>query len=309
MFQWYSRLLKAGGSQNVLLQLNNELACRGIACKFRSNCYRIQKSEISSRGLSVKRILVATSFVLPAMISGQSLVPDAAMAQGARTNWSGPTVGVVGGGVSGTSTQTDPGIAGPTGSTGSTGLTGNIGDGRYHMGGGLVGVGAGFNWQSANWVFGVAGDFSGGNVSGSSNTCGPTTVTPHPCGTSLDSLGTLRGLVGYAMGPTGNWLPYVTGGLAFGDVHAWDALTPAAGTVTRTGWTVGAGVATMVVPNWVVKFEYLHFDLGSANIFNIVPGVPETVTAKGDLFRLGVAYQFGQQVLATPRQEPTIFRK
>jgi outer membrane immunogenic protein len=257
----------------------------------------------------VKRILVATSFVLPAMISGQSLVPDAAMAQGARTNWSGPTVGVVGGGASGTSTQTDPGIAGPTGSTGSTGLTGPIGDGHYHMGGGLVGVGAGFNWQSANWVFGVAGDFSGGNVSGSSNTCGPTTVTPHPCGTSLDSLGTLRGLVGYAMGPTGNWLPYVTGGLAFGDVHAWDALTPAAGTVTRTGWTVGAGVATMVVPNWVVKFEYLHFDLGSANIFNIVPGVPETVSAKGDLFRLGVAYQFGPQVLATPRQEPTIFRK
>jgi outer membrane immunogenic protein len=181
------------------------------------------------------------------------------------------------------------------------------GDGRYDMSGGLFGGGLGYNWQSANWVFGLAGDFSGGNVSGSSNVCGATTPNPHACGTSLDSLGTVRGQIGYAVGPTGNWLPYVTGGLAFGNVHAWDALTPAAGTVTRAGWTIGAGVAWMVVPNWTVKFEYLHVDLGSENIFNIVPGVPETVSAKADLFRLGVAYQFG--VFPPPRQEPTIFRK
>jgi outer membrane immunogenic protein len=172
------------------------------------------------------------------------------------------------------------------------------------MGGGLFGAGAGFNWQSDNWVFGILGDFSGGNVSGSSNTCGP--LLPHACGTSLDSLGTLRGQIGYAMGPTGNWLPYVTGGLAFGNVHAWDALTPASGTVTRTGWTAGAGVAVMVIPNWVVKLEYLHVDLGSTNIFNVVPGVPETVSAKADVFRLGVGYQFGAQVVAEP---PKMYRK
>ena len=44
------------------------------------------------------------------MIGGQSLVPDAAMAQGAQTNWSGPTLGILGGGASGHSTQTDPGF-------------------------------------------------------------------------------------------------------------------------------------------------------------------------------------------------------
>jgi opacity protein-like surface antigen len=103
--------------------------------------------------------------------------------------------------------------------------------------------------------------------------------------------------VGYASGPTGTWLPYVTGGVAFGSVHGWDALTPAAGTATRTGWTAGAGLAYMVAPNWAVKFEYLHVDLGSANIFNVVSGVPETVSAKADLFKLVVAYQFGPQML------------
>jgi hypothetical protein len=49
-----------------------------------------------------------------------------------------------------------------------------------------------------------------------------------PRSISLDSLGTLRGRVGYAVGASGNWLLYGTGGLAAGDVHAWDALTPAA---------------------------------------------------------------------------------
>jgi len=108
------------------------------------------------------------------------------------------------------------------------------------------------------------------------------------------------------MGPTGNWLPYITGGLAFGSVHAWDALTPAAGTATQTGWTLGAGVAVMVVPNWTVKFEYLHVDLGSANIFNIVPTVPETVSTKADVFRLGLAYQFGGP---PPPPPPVMYRK
>jgi hypothetical protein len=51
-------------------------------------------------------------------------------------------------------------------------------------------------------------------------------------------------------------------------------------------------------------------EIGSANIFNVVPGVPETVSAKADLLRLGVAFRFGPQMRATPpRQEPTIFRK
>ncbi len=84
----------------------------------------------------MKRIVVASSFVLPAMIGGQVLVRDAAQAQGARTDWSGPSIGVVGTGATGSSTQTDrgatgvigtPGPTGPTGATGATGPTGPTG--------------------------------------------------------------------------------------------------------------------------------------------------------------------------------------
>jgi hypothetical protein len=44
------------------------------------------KDQFHFEGRSMKRILVASSFVLPAMIGGQVLVPDAAQAQGARTD-------------------------------------------------------------------------------------------------------------------------------------------------------------------------------------------------------------------------------
>ena len=57
---------------------------------------------------------------------------------------------------------------------------------------------------------------------------------------------------------------------AFGNVDAWDALTPASGSASRIGWTAGAGLAVMVAPRWIMKFEYLHVDLGSANLFDPV---------------------------------------
>ena len=52
-------------------------------------------------------------------------------------------------------------------------------------------------------------------------------------------LATVRGRVGYAMGATGAWMPYVTGGVAFGDVS--NAVS-GVGMVSdnKTGWTLGA---------------------------------------------------------------------
>jgi outer membrane immunogenic protein len=88
-------------------------------------------------------------------------------------------------------------------------------------------------------------------------------VIPHPCGTKLESFGTLRGRIGYAMGATGNWMPYVTGGLAVGELNAWDSLVPASGSDFRAGWTVGGGVETGITQNWRFKIEYLYVDLGS----------------------------------------------
>jgi outer membrane immunogenic protein len=155
----------------------------------------------------------------------------------------------------------------------------------------------GADWQMAHWVFGLEGDYSWSNISGSSQSCGPITAL-HACGTNLDSFGTFRGRIGYAAGQTGNVLLYATGGLAVGDVHGWDALTPASGSSFEAGWTVGAGVEFAFAPQWTAKFEYLYADLGKKQLFNIVPTVPETVSFTTNILRAGINYKFGGPVVA-----------
>jgi outer membrane immunogenic protein len=213
-------------------------------------------------------------------------------------SWTGPYVGVGAGYGSGRSNQTDPGISCTFFGTCPVGCIEDDdeclpADGSYRLRGGILGGGAGFNWQLGRWVYGVEGDYSWTGISGSSSTCGAASPIPHPCGTDLQSLGTLRGRIGYAAGVIGNWLPYVTGGLAVGTVRGWDALFPASGSDFRAGWTVGAGVETAITQNWTLKVEYLHVDLGSRQTFNVVPSVPETVSLTADVVRLGLSYKFG----------------
>jgi outer membrane immunogenic protein len=86
-------------------------------------------------------------------------------------------------------------------------------------------------------------------------------------------------------------LPYITGGLAVGEVQAWDALSPSSGQAFRAGWTVGAGIETLLAPNWTAKVEYLYMDLGSAQLFDVVPSVAETVSFKANLVRGGINYK------------------
>lgn len=208
-------------------------------------------------------------------------------------NWTGPYAGIAGGAVWGHSKQTDPGIpcdffgtcAGPAPAP-------ELADGSYAVTGGIIGGTLGYNWQQGPWVYGLEGDYSWADVSGSSQTCGASSPVPHACGTKLESLGTFRGRIGYAMGATGNWLPYVTGGLAVGELKAWDALFPSSGSDFRAGWTVGAGVEVGFERNWTFKLEYLYVDLGSSQMFNVVPGVPETVSFTANIVRAGLNYKF-----------------
>ncbi|QWG11020.1 hypothetical protein KMZ29_14645 [Bradyrhizobium sediminis] len=110
-------------------------------------------------------------------------------------SWTGPFVGLTAGYSSGHSDQTDSGI--PPSIV-------PLGDGGYRVSGGLTGATIGYNRQQGPWVLGLEGDYSWSNISGSSPVCAASTATPHPCGTKLDALGTLRGRVGYAMGPSGS---------------------------------------------------------------------------------------------------------
>lgn len=207
-------------------------------------------------------------------------------APAAPDNWSGGYVGISGGFGTGNSKQTDPGPGPLVGGGG-----GAPGDGSYSVNGGLIGGTIGYNWQVARWVYGFEGDYSWADISGRSDLCGLSVGNPHACGTKLSSLGTLRGRVGYAAGAIGNWLLYATGGLAVGEVRGWDALTPASGSELRPGWTVGAGVETKFAPNWSAKVEYLYVNLGKAQLFDILPSTPESVSFNANIVRAGINYK------------------
>lgn len=215
------------------------------------------------------------SFAITATVA---FTPIAAAQPAAIYDWTGPYVGIAGGYSWGASKQTDSGI--------------NLGDGNFALRGGIVGGTLGYNWQNGPWVFGLEGDYAWAGISGSSDVCGASSFVPHVCGTKLQSLGTLRARFGHNFGATGNWFLYATGGLAMGELHAWDDFFPASGNQFRVGWTAGAGVEAGLTRNWTAKFEYLYVDLGSRAMFDVVPGTPETVSFNSSIVRLGLNYRF-----------------
>jgi outer membrane immunogenic protein len=121
--------------------------------------------------------------------------------------------------------------------------------------GGLVGGTLGYNFQTGPWVFGLEGDWDWTNIRGST-TCGAGS-----CEIKNHWLATARGRLGYAMGATGSWLPYITGGAAFGDIENSVA---GIGTVsdTNAGWTLGGGLEAQISGPLTAKVEYLYVDLG-----------------------------------------------
>ena len=217
----------------------------------------------------------------------------------AAYGWSGSYGGIAGGYGWGHSNQTDPGVPQPPPPEILIDE-----DGHYSVRGGLLGVTLGHNSQQGALVFGWEGDFSWSDIKGRSEVCGPLTVAPHPCGARLDALGTFRTRAGLAAGANGNWLFYATGGLAVGELYGWDALTPASGIDWRAGWTAGAGVETALSPNWTAKLEYLYVDLGRGQVFNVVPGVPESVGFTTNIVRAGLNYRFGG-----PAAPPQLYTK
>jgi outer membrane immunogenic protein len=161
------------------------------------------------------------------------------------------------------------------------------GTGHTNLSGGQVGGTAGYNWQFGQAVVGLEGDLDWSHLSG-------TLVSPAcpggSCSTSDTWLSTVRGRVGYSFDRV---MPYVTGGLAAGDIRAANPGLPG-GTDTNAGWTVGGGVEFALPGNWSAKAEYLHVDLGSFNCGANCGGTPnENVSMRDNVFRAGVNYHFG----------------
>jgi outer membrane immunogenic protein len=173
------------------------------------------------------------------------------------------------------------------------------------------GVQAGYNWQAANWVFGLEADIQG-STQKDNKTC-VTFCTPGTILAAYDAtlpwFGTVRGRLGYSVGST---LFYATGGLAYGSIKTKIATNSFVGPVTQSfshtnaGWTAGAGIETpftllgLLGPNWTTKTEYLYVDLGSTSDSFIFGGVPATTTRSvtEHIFRTGINYHFNSPVVA-----------
>jgi len=157
---------------------------------------------------------------------------------------------------------------------------------RISTSGALVGGTAGYNWQFGNAVLGLEGDVDWTNIQGTD----ASTLCPAGCTTSETWLSTVRGRAGYSFGRV---LPYVTGGLAVGDIRATTPGFPGAST-TNAGWTVGGGIEFALPGNWTAKAEYLHVDLGSFNCGANCNGLPtDNVSAHDNIVRAGINYRFG----------------
>jgi outer membrane immunogenic protein len=151
--------------------------------------------------------------------------------------------------------------------------------------GGLIGVTAGYNWQGAGspWVFGLEGDVDWAFVD-DSVVCS----FGINCQTKNNWFGTVRGRVGYAFGRV---MPYVTGGLAFGDIEANVTAFPGVSD-TNVGWTLGGGVEGSIFANWTGKIEYLYADLGSVTCTTAACSLPGNVDLRQSILRAGVNYHF-----------------
>jgi opacity protein-like surface antigen len=119
--------------------------------------------------------------------------------------------------------------------------------------GALVGATLGYNLQTGSWVWGLEADGDASWIKGSG--CGSN------CETRNRWLGTGRTRIGCAWD---RWLPYVTGGAAFGDVKMTPFSNCASENKTKVGWTAGVGVEYAFMGAWSVKLEYLYVDLGTS---------------------------------------------
>jgi outer membrane immunogenic protein len=155
------------------------------------------------------------------------------------------------------------------------------------LGGGQVGANVQFNAL----VLGIEGDFDWTGLKGSGHDSLGNTI-----GTNTQWTSTVTGRVGAAFD---RLLVYGKGGVAF--AHDHDSLNDIAGgaattSLTRTGWTAGAGLEYAFAPNWSAKIEYDYLGFGSETV-NLPTTVFPTYSSSASLniqeVKAGINFKFG----------------
>jgi len=160
-------------------------------------------------------------------------------------------------------------------------------------------VGCDYQYGSS-WVFGVRGQFDVGKIRSHH------VIPTFPAFESVDRVkdtwkATAR--AGYLFAPS--WLAYVQGGGAWAktDSDHYGFGPPSfvsqnADDVSRSGWTVGAGVEYMMSPNWTAFAEFNYLDFGTKNITYVAApgtvGAPSIVATKLQVEQVlvGANYRF-----------------
>lgn len=159
-----------------------------------------------------------------------------------------------------------------------------VSTGDFNVKGGLIGGTIGYNLQTGAWVWGLEADMDASFIKGSTTVaCGAA-----GCETRNRYLATGRGRIGYAWD---RFLPYITGGLAFGDIK----MTTGAGTSetkSKLGYTLGGGVEYAFLGAWSAKIEYLYVDLGKATCGATTCGLDTDVKFNSHIAKIGVNYRF-----------------
>jgi outer membrane immunogenic protein len=171
------------------------------------------------------------------------------------------------------------------------------------IGGGQIGC----NYQVANWVFGIQGDYSWTNAnSNTANTIIPVVVGGPVIGltdsTQHNSLAAVTGRIGYSWD---RLLGYVkAGGAWLNTSYAFqvNGVNVASDSATQTGWTVGVG-AEYAFLNWLTGFvEYDYYGFSSVSPAGLVcaTGAPcgfvtnsVGITTNVNVVKAGLNFKFG----------------
>jgi len=165
-----------------------------------------------------------------------------------------------------------------------------VGPVSYSGDGVVGGIHAGYNWQWGNFVVGPEADIEA--TSAKAQSAFGFTETA-----DLKWQGSVRLRAGYAFD---RLLPYITGGVAFGDFDYTLDVRPFPGEATfsevRTGATIGAGIEYAFSDKWSARLEYRYTDYGKASgtgfpIF--IPAVQQRHEIHTDSVRFGISYRFG----------------
>jgi outer membrane immunogenic protein len=251
--------------------------------------------------------LLTALLATPAMAGDMALKapPPSPIAEPNWTGWYvGGNVGYGWGGATGNgiTSISDPGGVGLVGYN----AVGGLQFPSLSPSGAVGGFQAGYNFQTANWVWGLVTDFQFSNMTakGTINVPGIAGLFPQVQTSSarIDWIDTVRGRVGYAWS---NWQPYLSGGLAYGKGSgSITEFVPASGfflagnnSTIKVGWTVGGGVDYALNRHWTAGVDYIYFDLGNSTVTEVAQNLtPAFVSMNqrftGQLLRAVLDYRF-----------------